>query len=334
MSLVLREDDGSESGKSVAIVAKQAPRQKVLEEEEYLGRMAQIIKRDFFNASETPASESSTGYTSSTRTDKGYLNTPGSTKTNYSTSSSMRSRNASCSLRLDHYLEKYTSEDNAYFEKLQRKELKRHRLKFPWLYKDRNNHNKAVGEQTKLPPAQPGLGSSSSASNMIDWPFNPRNALFYPKSDPTESGRQQSTVNYESSRLMQEPVFKEPLPVRPQESRLKGQPVFSNKIGIDGNLIGSGGGGSETPNVNGYSFIPAPETPARNLALADSMTSVKLEPRYHMPIESARDELANRLYEEKVAKRIRTPKSSTRSDSTRANNTNTPGSSSSMKWKF
>lgn len=222
---------------------------KVLEEEEYLGRMAKIIRRDFFSEIEFPTSDTN--------------QTPVTDRTELSTTSSVRSRGDACSLGLNEYLEKYTSEDNAYFEKLQKKELKRHRLKYPWLYK------------------------------------NKCNSLFYP---PDESDKRLSFPKKTTSTIHSSKYMNEPLPVKDSQPKVRSFKGFSDKIGIDGKLLN----GSETPNINGYSFIPTPETPGPSTEEKRMKTDLN---KFYIPNESPRDELAHRVYQEKVAKVIRTPKS-------------------------
>uniref|UniRef100_A0A6G1SG73 Protein DGCR14 n=1 Tax=Aceria tosichella TaxID=561515 RepID=A0A6G1SG73_9ACAR len=288
------------------------PKRKVLEEDEYLGRMAKIIKRDFFSHTGqgdlADGEESTPSLLGSERTNTtSFYDTPGTDRTAISATSSVRSRQAACSMRLNEFLHNYTSEDNAYFDKLQAKELKRHRLKYPWLYRAHNKNNKHKG-QFSLKAKE----SSAQDVKMIDFDHNPRNSLFYPPSDnPVQDRPSSSTVNYESSKYMREPIFKDPLPVGELRDRPKtGLNRFKDKIGIDGKLLN----GSETPSMNGYSYIPPPETP---VLVADT-TRVKQETnRFYLPGESPRDALAHRLYENKIANKIRTPKSSTRSDTTK-----------------
>lgn len=284
---------------------KSSPPQKVLEEEEYLDRMAKIIRRDFFSDTEFPldnASERvSDSYRSSERSSRTLVTTPATDRTTTSirsTTSSILDRQKACSMGLNEYLTKYTSEDNAYFEKLQKKELRRHRAKYPWLYDNKNKHNKEVKDQLKLPSDQErtSLDSNRASVKMIDWPYNSKNSLFYsPDAGPSRS---QSTINYHSSKCMNEPIFKTPLPRAPTKPRSMN--VFCDKIGIDGKLLN----GSETPIINGYSFIPEPETPK-----IEEQKYKTLHDRFYIPNESPRDELAHRVYQEKVAKVIRTPKS-------------------------
>lgn len=306
MSLVRREN--SLKMDKVAIVREKHEPKKVLEEEEYLGRMAKIIKRDFFStggSSDFGMTPNSFDPEQSNRT---YYETPGTSRTNLSTTSSIKSRQEACSMRLNEFLEKYTSEDNAYFERLQRKELQRHRVKFPWLYTDRDDHNKHTKEQLKLPSIHEQFSSDHSKiipATMIGWPYNPRNSLFYPPSDIDRTKRQhQSTVNPRSSKYMKEPIFKEPLSHRGDLTRQKKFNRFTDKIGIDGKLLN----GLETPSMNGYSYVPPPETPR----IIDDQPKLKSETsRFYIPNESPRDNLAHKVYQEKVAKNIRTPKTDT-----------------------
>jgi hypothetical protein len=291
---------------------KQIAQRKALEEDEYLGRMASIIKRDFFSDSDQSNTVPSTPNFApeSQRTEDTY-DTPMTDRTGTSAASSIRSRHNACSMRLNQYLDKYTSEDNAYFDKLQARQVRRHRNKYPWLYKDRDNHNKKVKDQLALTSSsrKPLTGDEKSATKMIDWHFNPTNTLFYPPSDYIESEKPQSTVNYKLTKIMREPIFKEPMPMCSSVERPKGLNRFTDKIGIDGKPLN----GSDTPSLDEFNFAtPIPETPR----VDDAAIKTKHEAnRFYIPCESPRDALAHRLYEDKISRKIRTPKSSTRSDS-------------------
>lgn len=294
------------SNDEVKIVkTKRAPR-KVLEEEEYLSRMAKIIRRDFFPDPEFPLDDdiSSTNPSTSHRSNQTYNTTPATDRTQFSSTSSMRSRRAACSTSLNRFLEKYTSEDNAYFEKLQRKELRRHRAKYPWLYKDKGGHNKGIQHQLKLPSLeeQAAIGGQDSSMKMIGWPHNPKNGLFYAPELYKTSKRPQSTINYNSNRYINERLFKEPLPLA-AEAKPKTFKGSSDKIGIDGKLVN----GIETPIVNIYPpLLPTTET-VPNAIIEEPKFRLDSN-KFYIPHESPRDELAHRLYEEKVAKVIRTPR--------------------------
>lgn len=264
--------------------------QKVLDEDEYLDRMSNIIRRDFFSDEE--AFDYSTPWTDQT---------PGTRQTQISLTDSVRSRQESCSMRLNDFLDMYTNEDNAYFDKIQRKELKRHRAKYPWLY-NKSNHNEEMKQQLKLPSIEQQASNSSNKSNkMIDWPYNPKNSLFYPPKTTDDSKRIRSTVNYQSNKYYSDPIFKAPLP-KPGGS-IKTFRGRNDKIGVDGKLADC----PETPVINGYSFVPPPESPGSS-ALRPNI-SYKTEPKnYYFPSQSPRDELTHKLYEQRVAKSIRTPK--------------------------
>lgn len=300
--------ESKESSKTTGVmIVKEKPAvKKVLEEEEYLGRMAKIIRRDFFSHIEFPnsADDETPAASSTERSNISQQTTPGTDRTQFSVASSIRSRRNACNMGLNEYLEKYTSEDNSYFEKLQKKELRRHRAKYPWLYRDKSNHNKRVQDQLTLPSIQEqaSLAGGSSPVEMIDWPHNPKNTLFYAPEENNKN-RKSSTVNYHSNKYINEPLFKEPLPVRDQAvQKSRSFKKFGDKIGVDGKLLN----GSETPIINGYSFIPPPETPTP-IVVGETRIKTDLN-RFYIPKESPRDELAHRVYQEKVANVIRTPK--------------------------
>lgn len=305
MSMVNQTNSPSETNEDDLIDHDTPVTKKILEEDEYLNRISKIIRKNFFpdiefsnDVSDTPKTYSNTDVTGST-----YHHTPSTDRTHLSSASSFASHQAPSNLNLNEFFERYTSEDNAYFENLQKKEIRRHRSKYPWLYDDKSDHNKRIREQLELPSIREQASSSGSGAStkMIDWPHNPKNTLFYaPDKNSTQSNKPQSTINYRSNKCMNEPYFKQPL-LPTNAPRPKVFTGFADKIGIDGKLAN----GSETPSINGYSFIPAPETTKPTLL----EPRVKSEAnRFYIPSESPRDELAHRVYQEKVAKVTRTPK--------------------------
>lgn len=298
MSIISRSDASLKPNTSSGICSIKVPNktQKILEEDEYLDRMSKIIRRDFFPNSELVEE----AYSMNGDMSGLYNNTPGTDGTRLSTTSSIKSRREACSMGLNDFLDKYTSEDNAYFDKLQRKELKRHRAKYPWLYPDKNNHNKKISQQLQLMTSQDTLAltGTDSSTKMIDWPHNPKNSLFYPPSDVESRNKRQTIINYNSSKYANEPIFKRPLPIA---SSSKCVARIPDKIGIDGNLLAD----SDVPIINGYSFIAPPESPRAVI----EEPKIKSEfNKFYIPNESPRDELAHRVYKEKFAKSIRTPR--------------------------
>lgn len=259
----IKDDDLAKTEKGLSVSSR-----KILEEDEYLGRMASIIKRDFFSNPDATPSIDCDGFTEATD------------RTDTTTSSSVKSRKQACSLSLNKFLEKYTSEDNAYFEKLQRKDLKRHRARFPWLYE---------GKQKKT--SNTPILVSSSAVLSIEGPKK-------------ESAQPQSTINYHSNRCLDH-LFKEPAPVsNPGKIRTLG--CFKDKFGIDGRPLGE----SETPLEEATTFFIS-ETPKP--AISDQRIKIETN-KFYIPNESPRDQLAHRLYQEKVAKNVRTPKTNSHRD--------------------
>lgn len=299
MSQITLGDSPERDDDQVMIVEEKPAQKKVLEEDEYLNRMAHIIRRDFFSTLELSTETPSYGTSERSVVIQG---TPASDITSISSTSSMKSRKEACEMNLNKFLDHYTSEDNAYFEKLQNKDLRKHRMKYPWLYSSKDNYNERIDNQLKLPSCekQVELGDRKRCTEIVDWHHNPKNTLFHPPE--AESRLPQTTINYNSNKYLKESVFKEPLPPGPiVSSQPKNFNRFKDKVGIDGKLIDS----SETPSINGFSFIPTPGTPS-----ASAISTPRHKPdanKFFMVGDSKRDELANRLYQEKVAKRIKTP---------------------------
>lgn len=260
------ENDGSNKSNDRLSVSSK----KVLEEDEYLGRMARIIKRDFFSdPTATPLLDCDSFTPATDRTD--------------STTSSVKSRRQACSLSLNKFLEKYTSEDNAYFEKLQQKDLKRHRSRFPWLYEGNRRRSKDT----------PALVSSNSRILSIEGPKR-------------RQTRPQSTINYHSNRCLDH-LFKEPAPVS-NSSKIKTLGRFNDKFGIDGRPLKDSAIASTSEEAPPF-FVS--ETPRPTVL--DQRIKIETN-KFYIPNESPRDELAHKVYQEKVARNIRTPKTSSHRD--------------------
>lgn len=278
----------------VQVVAIKATPKKALEEDDYLGRMSKIIRRDFFSDTQFDGEGDLDSYRNSTRA---LTNTPGTGRTQYSVGSSMSRRDDGTSLSLNSFLDKYTSEDNAYFEKLQRKELRKHRLRYPWLYNRHNEYNKLVESHLKLPPASQQLANRTkvTADQPVGWPYNPRNALFYPPQQSKQEKQPKSTINYRSNNFSEGPIFK--LPIH-KEDRPRLVSRLKDKIGIDGNLLD----GSEPSALNSYQ--PPAELPVRLSSVLKSESN-----RFYIPNESPRDQVAHRMYQERIARSVYTPRS-------------------------
>lgn len=281
---------------------------KVLEEDEYLNRMSNIIKRDFFPHHDPHNWNLNSEYND----DCAHLDTPGS---QISTTSSVRSRNASCKLGLNDFLSRYTSEDNAHFERIVRRAQRRNQRKYPCSQNKIKAHNIEVKDQLNLPQIekQAKLSSDSMQKIMIDWPHNPKNSLFHPPKDSFSTQYPKPTINYQSSKFVYERLFKKPItPTSRNETSFKR--LSHDKIGVDGKLLSQN---SETPAIGGYLFVPAPGTPTKEEFKVGSCSYHDInKSKYYLPSQSPRDELAHGLYEERVGKFIRTPKLSRQSDST------------------
>ena len=102
---------------------KKISRKKVLNEEDYVGALEQIIERDFFPE------------TAVIRNRLTSLEDSKSRATNQNNLPDQASSTIDISnMTLDKFANRYTSEDNASFEDIQKQDIETHRRKFHWLY--------------------------------------------------------------------------------------------------------------------------------------------------------------------------------------------------------
>lgn len=282
-------DDEDEFEDKVSTLFADAKRRKIVEEDKYLDRMSKIIRRDFFSYTEFPdklsASNSATPAT---------CYTPSSERSTNSTTQSINSDKLASNLSLNGYLAKYTSEDNAYFDKQQCKELRRHKHKYPWL------HKKDIASKLNQANTQSNTSivlKSKDEESLIQASHNPNNTLFYPAPTVPSDFESTTIINYDSSKYMNDSAFKQPLPV-------SGKPKIneiSDKITLRGNVAGS-----ETPCVGGYKLVMPSE-----LAATTGETNAKIKQKnYFLLPESPRDEFANRLYQRRISQSMNRAKKS------------------------
>lgn len=82
-------------------------------------------------------------------------------------------------LSLDAYLASHTSEDNESFKEIQKESLKRHKLKYDWLYKDEDNINKVYKDNLKVPSIEEQASGKQRVWEIDSWQYKNKNHCMY-----------------------------------------------------------------------------------------------------------------------------------------------------------
>lgn len=82
-------------------------------------------------------------------------------------------------LSLDQYLALHTSEDNESFVEIQKESVKRHKLKYEWLYKDENAINKEIEDKLKVPSIEYQASQEDRPLSIDTWTYKNQNSIMY-----------------------------------------------------------------------------------------------------------------------------------------------------------
>ena len=188
--------------------------------------------------------------------------------------------------KLDQFLSKYQSEDDASFGELMEKAAEEHRQKHAWLRakeKEYANPLPLEGPEQRLAITDGGSegrgegGSGEEGKMMIEhrpagvktWNYTAKNTLMYiPEGveertmDRVRKATKGREIVHSNTRLSRDFIKKREAAVRAmassgEEGEKGGGPSKnkSEKIGVDGKTLAPG----ETPSVNGYDFIFTPQ---------------------------------------------------------------------------
>ena len=186
--------------------------------------------------------------------------------------------------RLDAYLSKYHSEDDASFAELMEKTQQKHKEKYAWLYEQEEKAKQyalefqpsATGENTKqlaitdgtsAQEDQPSVmkalsGGQGKTGEVKTWTYTAKNALMYmpeglemTAKEKMELPGAQREIIHSNTRLSRSFLHQmKNYNPNASEAGAPGQPA-GQKIGVDGNLLDKGDG---SPSVNGYGFVSTP----------------------------------------------------------------------------
>ncbi|UXI14829.1 Solute carrier family 35 member F5 [Sarcoptes scabiei] len=165
-------------------------------------------------------------------------------------------------ISLNKFLNKFTSEDDSSFEKLQQKSLQKHLDKLNFLNSDSNSHNNQMHEALALPSIENQLkikcekNSHEKSIKMITWKHSNKNTfMFDPEGAPLtqkeiDEAKSKQMIVHENTRFKANSFFnKQIIPSNPNHIRA----INQGQIGIDGKDIDV----KVSARINGFNFVPS-----------------------------------------------------------------------------
>ncbi|KAH9422345.1 DiGeorge syndrome critical region protein 14 [Dermatophagoides pteronyssinus] len=169
-------------------------------------------------------------------------------------------------LNLNKFLNKFTSEDNDTFERLQDKDIEKHLKRLEFLNSDSRMNNEMVERSIELPTIeqqqilmnsnQSTKELQSAGSRLITWKHSNKNSvMFDPDGVPfteneLELVKSKQIIRHENTRFNMNPFQ---TGIVSQQAAAAAVINNGGKIGVDGKEAGR----QETPNINGFSFVPS-----------------------------------------------------------------------------
>ncbi|ODM87990.1 Protein DGCR14, partial [Orchesella cincta] len=168
---------------------------------------------------------------------------------------------------LNEFLNKYTSEDDQSFQDIVDEGIRKHKLKYAWLYEQEKVHEERMQLALSLPTAsQQQSLEYQRPSEVGTWSYKNKNAVMYipdgveyTKAELVDLARKQNEVEFGNTRFKHSPHKSAPKPAEIAPSSIC-RPLNlihgcgDGKFGVDGKEIIGG----ETPNVNGFKFVRTP----------------------------------------------------------------------------
>ncbi|KAH3759318.1 splicing factor ESS-2 [Pelomyxa schiedti] len=224
---------------------------------------------------------------------------------------------ADTNLHLDAYLSKYTSEDNADFEKLSEKASRKRRSKALWLVETKKQNDALLLQ-----------GAEKDSVQLLTWPYEPKNQLFYTPSGQPLTAKEleelmtgpQKEIKYSNTRIIgkvhhtkpeesdTEHVYGMVTTSEEQFGERRRKQQEGRQIDLD-DLTG------KSPKVGGYSFVATPSpapgdsplttwgkiaaTPLR-LDPTDTPLDTTPGPRFKVPEPPQREKIALALTEKRA----------------------------------
>ncbi|KAL0266599.1 UNVERIFIED_CONTAM: hypothetical protein PYX00_009096 [Menopon gallinae] len=164
-------------------------------------------------------------------------------------------------LSLDQYLNSHTSEDNESFKEIQKESVKRHKLKYAWLYKDEDAINSDFEKTLKVPSIEQQAEGQEKLLAIDTWTYkNQNHCMFVPdgmkpsEEEEAELLQKQREIVHANTSFKQVPFDERQNKDTIHELALNQAKSQEGKIGVDGKIVTC----NETPKVNGFSFVRTP----------------------------------------------------------------------------
>ena len=167
-------------------------------------------------------------------------------------------------MRLDSFLSKYQSEDDASFGELVEKDQQKHREKYSWLHNSAEEQNIAVEKQLALTDSE---GSSMQMkaieyrpAGVDSWSYTAKNSLMYiPEGmevsvkEALNSASKPREIVHENTRLSKEFLTKAQKTFT--GNNISKKDAVPEKVGVDGLIVNP----NDAPKVKGYGFVATPD---------------------------------------------------------------------------
>ncbi|ODM92605.1 Protein DGCR14 [Orchesella cincta] len=170
-------------------------------------------------------------------------------------------------LGLNEFLNKYTSEDDQSFQDIVDEGIRKHKLKYAWLYDQEEVHKERMLLAITLPTASEQQSLEyQRPSEVGTWNYKNKNAVMYipdgveyTKAELADLARKQNEVEFGNTRFKRSPYKSTPKPDETATSS-GSKPLnlihgcADGKVGFDGKEITGG----QTPSVNGFKYVRTP----------------------------------------------------------------------------
>lgn len=168
-------------------------------------------------------------------------------------------------MRLDSFLSKYQSEDDASFSELVEKDQQKHREKHSWLYNKAEEQNIAVEKQLALTDSD-GTSMQMKAieyrpAGVDSWSYTAKNSLMYVPEGMEVSVKEALNIVpkpreivHQNTRLSKEFLAKAQKTFA-GSNNLSKKDAVPEKVGVDGLVANP----NDAPKVKGYGFVATPD---------------------------------------------------------------------------
>lgn len=167
-------------------------------------------------------------------------------------------------MRLDSFLSKYQSEDDASFGELVEKDQEKHREKYSWLHNSAEEQNIAVEKQLALTDSEGGSMQMKAIeyrpAGVDSWSYTAKNSLMYiPEGmevsvkEALKNASKPREIVHENTRLSKEFLTKAQKTFT--GNNISKKDAVPEKVGVDGLIVNP----NDAPKVKGYGFVATPD---------------------------------------------------------------------------